>query len=202
MAPPAAGTAAAQLQNLAKLPLPAKIGIGALLVTLTGLVYWVVFYNDVSSKIETAHSQQAKLRSDLVQQQGFQATFFADRDELALRQQRQREFNKVLPPDTEAAAFLSSVQLVSNTAGISLNAWQPMEEEPQAFYAKVPMRLEITGRFHQIVKFSYEVGKIDRIINLENIQLSEPKIVGADVILKARCMATAFHAPKPAGGKK
>jgi type IV pilus assembly protein PilO len=96
---------------------------------------------------------------------------------------------------------------VSNISGIDLKAWTPQEEVPQTFYAKVPMRLSITGRFHQIAKFIYEVGKQDRIINMENLELSEPKIEGEDVVLKATCLATTFHlltkaTPAPAAGGK
>jgi len=79
----------------------------------------------------------------------------------------------------------------------------------------VPMRLQITGRFHQIAKFIYEVGKQDRIINMENLELGDPKVEGEDVVLKASCLATTFHltkkapppvpgtpaAPVPPGGK-
>ena len=61
------------------------------------------------------------------------------------------------------------------------------------------MRIELTGRFHQIAKFAYELGKVDRIINVENIELTDPAIVGDEVILKARCLATAFHAIAPKG---
>ena len=68
----------------------------------------------------------------------------------------------MLPTEPEAATFLSALQSVSNISGIDLKAWSPMEEIPQTFYAKVPMKLQITGRFHQIAKFVYEVGKQDR----------------------------------------
>jgi len=68
-----------------------------------------------------------------------------------------------------------------------------MEEIPQTFYAKVPMRLEITGRFHQIAKFAYEIGKQDRIINMENLELTDPAVQGEDVVMKATCLATSFH---------
>ena len=60
------------------------------------------------------------------------------------------------------------------------------------------MKLQITGRFHQIAKFIYEVGKQDRIINMENLELSEPKLEGEDIILKANCLATTFHLIKAA----
>jgi type IV pilus assembly protein PilO len=115
-----------------------------------------------------------------------------------MRQQKQREWNKILPTETEAATFLSAIQTVSNISGIDLQAWAPMDEIPQTFYAKVPMRLQITGRFHQIAKFAYEVGRQDRIINMENLELSDPKVQGEDVVMKATCLATTFHLLKPA----
>ena len=118
-----------------------------------------------------------------------------------MRQQRQRELNKILPADTEAAAFLSSLQQVSNVSGVNLRAWQPVDEQTQAFFAKVPMKLELSGRFHQIAKFVYEVGKLDRIINVENVYLRDPIVQGDDVILKATCLATTFHTINP-GAKK
>ena len=115
-------------------------------------------------------------KAELSRQRQSQASYFADRDELAMRQQKQRELNKVLPADTEAATFLSALQAVSNISGIDLKGWSPQEEVAQTFFAKVPMRLTITGRFHQIAKFIYEVGKQDRIINMENLELSAARV--------------------------
>lgn len=180
--------------NLAKLPLPAKVGFGAVVIALVGAAYFFIFHSDIAQKISQAKRQTGELEADFGKQKQAQASYFADRDELAMRQQKQRELNKILPADTEAAAFLSSLQQVSNISGIDLKAWQPQEEQAQSFYAKVPMRLEISGRFHQIAKFTYEVGKLDRVINMENIEILDPKVEGEDVIVKARCLATTFHA--------
>ncbi len=182
---------------LAKLPTTAKVGIGAGIVAIIFFGYWFVFYSDVASKIEGAQRQKKSLRDQLAQQEQAEATYFADRGELALREQRARELNKVLPPDSQEDAFLSSVQMASNAAGIDLKGYSPTEEISQAFYAKVPMRLEMSGRFQQIAKFAYELGKVDRIINVEDIELGDPKLVGDEIILRGRCLATAFHALKP-----
>jgi type IV pilus assembly protein PilO len=190
MAPPA------QTSALAKLPLWGKLAVGAGLALVTAGGYWFIFYSDTSAKIEGAERQGKALRDDLATQQQAEASYFADRDELALREQRARELNKVLPPDAETDAFLSSVQTASNSAGINLMGYSPLDEVGQAFYSKVPMKLEMTGKFHQIAKFAFELGRSDRIINVENIELSDPKIVGDEVILKGKCLATAFHALK------
>jgi len=191
MAPPATPSV------LSRLPLWAKIAVGAGVSLLTAGAYWFVFYADTSSKIAGAEVQKKALRDELATQQQAEASYFADRDELALREQRARELNKVLPPDSETDAFLSTVQTASNAAGINLLGYAPMDEVAQNFYAKVPMRLDMAGKFQQIAKFAYELGRSDRIINVENIELQEPKIVGDEVILRARCLATAFHAIKP-----
>jgi type IV pilus assembly protein PilO len=194
MAAPTPG--AAGQSALAKLPLPAKLGVGFMFVSLIAFAYWFIFYADVSKKIDSANNQAKQLKNDLSAQQQAQSSYFADRDELALRQQRAREFNKVLPADKQQPQFLSAVQQAAGTAGVSLVNYQPLDEAPQAFYVKDPMRLEVTGHFHQITKFMYEVGKLDRIINMENIELVDPKVQGEEIMMKGKCLATAFHTLK------
>src|SRR5262249_30648987 len=158
-----------------RLPLAGKIGVGAVLCALLAVTYYVLLHTDVAAKIDREKAQTNNLEADLSRQKQAQASYFADRDELAMRQQKQPELNKVLPMDTEAATFLSAIQATSNISGIDLKGWSPMEEVPQTFYAKVPMKLQMTGHFHQVAKFIYEVGKQDRIINIENLELSDPK---------------------------
>lgn len=187
--------------SLNRLPIAGKIGVGALLCALLGVAYYVMLHTEVAAQIDKERAKTTELEGELSKQRQAQATYFADRDELAMRQQKQRELNKVLPTETEAATFLSAIQTVSNISGIDLKAWSPMEEVPQTFFAKVPMKLTISGRFHQIAKFIYEIGRQDRIINMENLSLSDPKIEGEDIVLKAECLATTFHLIKKAPAK-
>ena len=94
------------------------------------------------------------------------------------------------------------MQSASKLAGVTvLKGYTPQEEVPQNFFAKDPMELEITGSFQQIAQFAYEIGKPDRIINVENIEIFDPKTEGEDLRLHARCLATAFHTPKPKTGQ-
>jgi type IV pilus assembly protein PilO len=189
--------ATTQTSALTRMPLWGKVFVGAAMCLITAGAYWFIFFTDIGGKIEGAERQKKTLRDELAQQQQSEASYFADRDELALREQRARELNKLLPPESETDAFLSSVQTSANSAGIDLQGYAPLDEVAQTFYAKVPMKLDMSGKFHQIAKFAFELGKSDRIINVENIELTDPKIVGDEVILKGHCLATAFRAIKP-----
>ena len=64
------------------------------------------------------------------------------------------------------------------------------------------MRLEMSGRFHQIAKFAYELGKVDRIINVENIELTEPKVVGDEMILKGQVPRDGVPRPQAEGSAR
>lgn len=184
--------------SLNTLPLAGKIGLGALLCGLVGISYYVMFHSELATKIENEQKRTVTLEDELAKTKELQANYFRDRDELAMRLAKQGEWNKILPLEAEVSTFLSAIQTVSNASGIDLKAWAPMDEVPQSFFAKIPMRLQVTGRFLQIAKFVYEIGKQDRIINIENLELTDPTMQGDDVVLKTSCLATTFHLLKPA----
>jgi len=187
--------------SLSKLPLAAKAVVVVLLLGLVFAIYWVVFYADINAKKSSAEADKTRLVAELSTQERNKASFIQDKDDLAARQVRQKDLNKALPAETEAPAFISALQQVANVSGVDLKGWQPQDEQSQNFYAKFPMKLELSGRFHQIAKFAYEAGRVERIINVENLEMADPKLEGDEVKLKAKCLATTFHAikPKPPG---
>lgn len=187
--------------SLGRLPVPARFGIGGGLLLLVGVAYYVVFYSEVSAKISAAESRETQLHTQLSEARKAEFAYQKDIAELTSRQQHQRELNKVLPTTSEYPAFLSAVQNVANVSGVSLTAWSPSSEVPEKFYARIPMKIEVAGRYHQIAKFFYGVGQLDRIINIENISLTDPKLVGEDVMLKVEGLATAFRALETNEGK-
>jgi len=189
---------ARQTSALNKLPLIARIGVGAGVVLLTGVAYFVLFYGDIESSIKAAQNQEQQLRTDLADARKNEFAYQKDLAELTDRQQRQRELNKVLPVETEYPAFLSAVQSVANVSGIGLTSWTPQPEVNEQFYARVPMKVTLVGRYHQVAKFFYGVGQLDRIINMENISLTEPKVQGDDVVVKTEALATAFRSVEDA----
>jgi len=179
--------------TLGNLSLGGKVGLGFGLALLIGAAYFVVFYNEVSSAITAQQRQEQNLRQDLGNARKSEAAYNQDLMELKKKEQLQRELNKILPETTESPAFLSAIQGVANVSGVTLHSWTPLPEVRQQFFAKVPMKLTLEGRFHQIVKFFWGVGQLDRIINVENISLTNPRMTGDEVRLKVDCLATAFR---------
>lgn len=183
----------ARESSLSRLPLVARMGIGAGLLVLVGVAYFVVFFGDLSSSIKAAENKEKQLREELSEARKAEFAYQKDLAELNERKDRARELQKILPTSTEYPSFLSSVQGVANVTGVGLSAWTPQEEVAEEFYARVPMKLELTGKYHQVAKFFYGVGQLDRIINMENISITEPKLEAGDTAVKVEVLATAFR---------
>ncbi|HEX6272053.1 MAG TPA: type 4a pilus biogenesis protein PilO [Polyangiaceae bacterium] len=185
--------------SLGRLPTVAKIGVALALLGLTGVAYYVVFYGTLASEIEAAKARETQLGQELAQARKAEFAYQKDLAELTERQQRQRELNKVLPMASEYPAFLSAIQNVANVSGVQLAAWSPNAEVTEQFYARVPMKLTLVGRYHQVAKFFYGVSQLDRIINLENVTLTKPAVHGEDVVVQAETLATAFRGVQEMG---
>lgn len=186
--------AAAKKNTVTRIGLPAKLALGVLMAVLPAVAYYVMFHLDIESEIEAAKNRHTKLQEELIVAKKAEELYRQDVEELNRRERNRAELVKVLPEQAEYHAFLSSVQGVANLVGVELAAWTPKAEVPEQFYARVPMQLELRGRFHQLAKFFYNMGNSERIINMENISLKKPELRDGEVFLSVSVLATAFHA--------
>ena len=183
----------AAASSLSRLAPAAKAGLTVAVLVLFGAGYYFVFHSEVETKLVSAQAKGISLSEDLNKARAAEQSYQKDLAEMAEREQRQKELSQILPPTTEYPQFLSAVQSAANDSGVSLSAWTPRERVPDKYYARVPMKVELSGRFTQIARFFYNVGQLDRIINMENISMTDPKSVDDEIVLKAEALATAFH---------
>ena len=179
-----------------------KFAVGAALLVIVAVAYFVVFYGDLANSIQAAQQQERELRGRLTEARKLEFSYQKDMAELTERQQRQSELKKILPTETEYPSFLSALQGVANISGVSLVAWTPQPEVNAEFYSRVPMKLELEGRYHQVAKFFYGVGQLDRVINMENISLTRPTEQDGDYVESVSVLATAFRALAPKDASK
>lgn len=186
--------------TLDRLPPVAKVGVGFLFAFLIGVLYFVVFYSDVDTDLTNAKNSERNLRAQLAEAEKSREEYQKDADEKTRREQQAREQKKILPDDPEMPAFLATIQDVATISGVNLTSWSPTEQIPEEFYAKVPMKVTLSGKFHQVVKFFHGVGQQDRIINVEDIRIKKQKAEAEEVDVE--CRATAFRSTRSGEQKK
>ncbi|HET8562988.1 MAG TPA: type 4a pilus biogenesis protein PilO, partial [Candidatus Binatia bacterium] len=66
-------------------------------------------------------------------------------------------------------------------------------ENYQDFYAEVPVEIVVKGSFSNVVMFFDEVGRLTRLVNINNIDFKNPTPIGDRVVLETAAMATTFR---------
>ena len=76
---------------------------------------------------------------------------------------------------------------------------------PANFFAKIPIKMSVSGNYHEIAMFLQEVAGMRRIVNVNNIKLSSASTRNEKVILSSDFLATTFRfldqAPKQGDNK-
>jgi type IV pilus assembly protein PilO len=192
-------------QSFAKLPAWGKAGLLALLVGLICAVYYFALHISVSDDIESAINRHRTLEDNM------EAAIDRNNEYLALRQQLQaregidRGNLRALPDDAETASFLQDLNRLAELSGLRMRLVEPRPEEPEEHYVRLPVNLELTGRYHQLARFYHNVSRLDRLISMENIHLQQPRLEGEEVLIEVDVLATTFRRPaaeeaQPAAG--
>lgn len=188
MAPPAqAGS------QFAALPVGAKISMLVALLVLLSVAYYASFHLGLQEDIEAAARANVAKRQELEAAEQMQKRFFELREELASREPIDRQNLRVLPEDPEIPAFLADLNRISDLSGLRMSAVTPQPHQAEEFYVRVPVQLSLTGKYHQLAKFFHNISRLERAINMEDIQLRDPKTTAEDILLSVEVRATTFR---------
>ena len=202
---------------------PKKIGswpilpkLGVLFITLA-LIVLASYWFDWQHQIEGINQEKVK-------EEGLRKTFLTKKSEAINLPAYQKQLEdiekqfgallKQLPGRSEMDALLTDINQAGLGRGLQFELFKPAAQETRRdFYAELPISIKVTGSYHDIGAFASDIGKLSRIVTLENIALA-PAGKGGGLALDA--LAKTFRylddeelaqqrraaAAKKAGGKK
>ncbi len=182
------------LEQITKISIKKKLLVLIGSVLVVGVAFWFIYYSPMQYEYEKLKKTYAKLQNDKQDATRRKAVYDQDRtrrDELKASYGQQI---RALPADTEISSFLNSLNTQAELVGLDIISVKPRKEEPAQYYARIPIELKLNGSFHQLAKFFYLVGNLDRIINIENIVLNTSQTADSGTILSAEVLATTFRA--------
>jgi len=98
-----------------------------------------------------------------------------------------------LPDKREIAELLSNISAKAQQVGLDVLLFRPRPEAFQDFYAEVPVDITVKGNFHNTVSFFDEVGRMNRLVNIDQIGFKNPTVNGDNIVLETTSVATAFR---------
>ncbi len=186
--------------NFATLPAGAKIFMLFALLALISSGYYLGLHMAVVEQTEDAVRRHEALQGELNQAHERQKQFLKLREDLAGRDALDRQNMRILPDTAEIPAFLDDLNRLAELSGLRVMNVGPRPELSEQFFTRVPVALTLKGKYHQLAKFFYNISRLERAINMENIALTSPEKEGEDINLNVAVLATTFR--RPDGAKK
>jgi len=160
---------------------PKKIGswpilpkLGVLFITLV-LIIFAGYWFDWKAQIEQIDQEKLK-------EEGLRKTFLTKKSEAINLPAYQKQLEdiekqfgallKQLPGKSEMDALLIDINQAGLGRGLQFELFKPAAQETRRdFYAELPITIKVSGNYHDIGAFASDIGKLSRIVTLENIAL-------------------------------
>jgi type IV pilus assembly protein PilO len=153
-------------------PLPVRAGaVLFCFVVLSALLFYFLVWSDQKPVLDQAAAEELDLRN----------TFKAKHSKavnLAVYQQQlgdiERSFGALLrqlPGQTEVPNLLVDISQVGVGAGLEEKLFQPSPEVKKDFYAELPIKIKLTGSYHQMGQFVSGIAALPRIVTLHDITI-------------------------------
>jgi len=181
------------LETINDWPIKQKV---AALIGVVLVVFLLDYTYVLSPKLDELAQTQQSIEND-------QATLEQKRVKVNARAEEEKRIRDLqadvkraearLPEGREIADLLSNIAASARAAGLDLTLFRQKPETYSEFYADVPVQMEMRGTYHELAAFMDRVKRLDRIVNVSDIQLRQPRVEGDVVLLTASCTATTFR---------
>ena len=183
-----------QTGNFAQLPAAAKAFVLVLLLLVLMAGYYSLVHVSLVEETDAATARHGALEQQLQAAHDRQKEYLKLREEVANREALDKQNLRILPVTAEIPAFLDDLNRLAELSGLEMGSVQPNPESSESLYTKVPVALVMNGKYHELAKFFYNISRLERAINMENLSLSvQERRADGEVMLAVNVRATTFR---------
>ena len=159
--------------DVGRWPLPFRVAVIVVVFLLVaGLgIYWFII-QDKAPQLDRARAEEIDLRLTFENKQDKAANYQAYVDQLEEIKESFGTMLRQLPGETEIPSLIVDISQTGLAAGLQEKLFQPQSEVPRDFYAEKPIRIRLSGGYHEIANFVSGIAALPRIVTLHDINIT------------------------------
>ena len=188
---------ALSMDSIFKLSKPKKVLIlVAILCVMAGL-YVYAFFVPRQDELKVAKGELSKLTKELNESRAIARDLQKFKEQVEKLNEELKNALTQLPNEKEIPEILKTISSLGKESNLEFTLFKPKPEEPQQFYAKVPIELTVLGSYHNIGIFFDKVSKLPRIINVVDFNMTRVKDIKgrseSEILVKTSCMINTYR---------
>ena len=182
--------------NIKGLPLYLKILLSVIPAVIISAVFIFLFIMPKHKEIKVLETRISAQENEIATNQAKAEKL----PQLTLENERLRkrldELKQQLPDEKEVSTLLKQVSDLCIRAGLKIALWRPEQRKVHSsgIVYEIPVRVELQGSYHSLGFFFSSLTKLNRIVNVSGVRLSDPKPERGNAVLKISFTATTFSA--------
>jgi type IV pilus assembly protein PilO len=181
------------LDKIAKAPPAAKWGgVAGGVVAITILNFFLLI-QPLDDQITNLEHTQVQLDAQLNEKRAIAQNLTEMRRKMDDLEQQLSLALTELPEKKDIDELLAQLNDVGRKSGLEISRIEPGAEAPATFYSRIPIKMQVSGNYHEIAMFLQEIANMRRIVNVNNLRLGSPTIKNDKVILTSDFLATTFR---------
>jgi type IV pilus assembly protein PilO len=188
---------ALSIDSILKLSTQKKVLIlVAILCVIVGL-YLYAFFLPQQESLKVARVELTRLAKELNESKAITRDLQKFKEQVQKLNEELKTALTQLPNEREIPEILKNISSLGKESNLEFTLFRPKPEEPQQFYAKVPIELVALGNYHNIGIFFDKVSKLPRIINVVDFNMTRAKDVKGksetEILVKTSCMINTYR---------
>jgi type IV pilus assembly protein PilO len=157
-------------------PLPVRVGAAALFfVALTLLLGYLLVWKDKDPQLDQKVAEEMTLRETFKSKHQKAVNLEVYQQQLKDIERSFGALLRQLPGKTEVPSLLVDISQTGLAAGLEEKLFQPENEVKKDFYAELPIKIRLTGSYHDFGEFVSGIAALPRIVTLHNIEIKTEK---------------------------
>ena len=157
-------------------PLPVRVGAVALcFLVVTLLLGFLFVYREKAPELEAKQIEETQLRGKFREKHLKAVNLQIYEQQLNDIERSFGALLRQLPGRTEVPSLLVDISQTGLGAGLEEKLFQPAPEVKKDFYAELPIKIRLTGSYHEFGEFVSGIAALPRIVTLHEISIKPEK---------------------------
>jgi type IV pilus assembly protein PilO len=153
-------------------PFVIRVGAVALaFVLVTGLLIYYFVWSEQRPELQQREAEEQTLRNEFKNKHAKAVNLEVYKQQLKDIERSFGALLRQLPGKTEVPSLLIDISQTGLAAGLQEKLFQPEAEVKKDFYAEKPIKIRLTGSYHQFGEFVSGIAALPRIVTLDDIAI-------------------------------
>ncbi len=167
--------------------LVALAGVFVLIIVSYLYFGWLPLQDSIESQRQQVETQRIVLKRN----QMLARNLPKKREEFAKLESQLKVALNMLPKKSQIPDLLENVSWAGTDSGLEFAVFTPQAERVKQIYAEVPVAVNMTGSFRQVLTFLKRVGEMPRIVSVRDLVMTS-KDPGGDLNIQGSVMTYRF----------